>query len=207
MREKQDNKLSIIEENYIRGKESIKKENRILSNLLKKEVDLMIEYSKFTYVEDILSILADLATLFMGTIYTFELINDEPILFPKDQNYETIRFFDKYNPLGFLQFYQFEVEEKRLFQYKIFVSETLKKYDFIKRFIDYIISYKFEITRQNLSYDLLKKLQKEFISENIEEIRKINDEATKKDNLECKDKIKARNKRIEKVLAMSKRKK
>jgi len=204
VRERQNFKRDVIEHTYEEAKDKLEKENERLSNLIEKEVELIEEYSKFRNVYNIMTVLADITTLFMGEEYCYERNDGYPILIPKevDNNEQIIFFEDEYNPSDdTLQFYKYDGDvEGELFQYTLFESENLEKHDFLKRFIDYVISYKFEISRCSLSCDVLDKLERDFILENIEEIKKINEDAMKFDKGKYEESIVARQKLLKRFI-------
>lgn len=66
VREMQNYKRDVIEHTYREAKDKLEKENERLSNLIGREVELIEEYSKFRNVYNIMTVLADITTLFMG---------------------------------------------------------------------------------------------------------------------------------------------
>lgn len=210
VRESQNYKRDVIEHTYEEAKDKLEKENERLSNLIGREVELIEEYSKFRNVYNIMTVLADITTLFMGEEYCYERNDGYPTLIPKelDNNEQIIFFEDEYNPSDdSLQFYKYdEVDVTDRFQFTLFESENLEKYDFLKRFIDYVISYKFEISRCSLSCDVLDKLERDFILENIEEIKKINEDAVNFDKAKYEESVAARQKLLKRFIKEEKKK-
>ena len=196
--ERQRLKLQHIENDYINAKEELEEENQKLANLIEKDYELIEDYSKFRNAPSIMITLAEITSLFMGEEYIYKNNDNYPSLMPRmlDNSDQIIMFYDEYNPSdGTLQFYKYDGDvEGELFQYTLFESENLETYNFLKRFIDYVISYKFEVSKKNLSCEELRKLEKEFILSNIEEIKKINEDAMKFDKAKYIESVAVRQK-------------
>ena len=88
----------------------------------------------------------------------------------------------------------------------MFASNNLEEYDFLKKFIDYVISYKFEVSKKNLSCEILKRLEKEFILANIEEIKKINDDKDKEEKEKYNKSVASRQKLLKRFTNERKKK-
>jgi len=204
IREQQYYKEEAIEENYNREKEELEEENQKLSNLMEKEIELIEEYSIFKNVGRFMTVLADITSLYMAEEYYWGINDDVPTLIPKDMDNsdQLICFYDEYNQSeDYLKFYKYDGDvDNGLFQYTIFESDNLEKYDFLKKFVDYVISYKFEVSKVNLSSDVLRKLEKEFVLSNIDEIKKINEDVSRLCIKEQKDITSDREKRLNKIL-------
>jgi len=202
--ERQNFKRDVIERKYKESKEKLEKENKTISEFLEREMALIEEYSRFRNVYNIMTVLADITSLYMGEEYLYKTNDEYPMLIPKelDNNEQIIFFDDEYNPSDdSLQFYKYDdVEVTDLFQFTLYESDNLEKYDFLKRFIDYVISYKREISRCSLSCDVLDKLERDFILENIDEIKKINEDVSRLCIKEQKDITREREKRLNKIL-------
>ena len=198
IRERQDGKKKNIEDNYKKELDNLRNENIKLVSLIENNYKLIEQYSHFIDVYDIMTVLADVTSLFMGTEYLYEQKSSNPVLVPVyDKNLEVISFFDEfYYEMGLIFYKYEEVECDNWLQYKFKVSETLEKYDFLKGFIDYVISYKFSTSSNYVSYRVLKRLEKEFVLANISEIRKINAKRNKLEKKLYEENVKKREKRI-----------
>lgn len=209
-----NNTTQLIHEKYKEEKEPLIKDFLSSFNEIKEECKKIEEYSCF-YSKDIVSAIDDLIRIYEGERYTFQntyyhvdpkrsiLTSEVAIFIKKDKAIEGLKGYPFHYFKSLLKHGEvlvlinddnlFTNKDINFYKYdgKRDINQTIKygKFNYIKDFIDYIISYRIENDIDEISFETLNELKVNFIKSRIDEIYEYHDKITKCEEEHYKNKL------------------